>query len=221
MTKRPQKIAALIVAAGRGTRAGAGVPKQWRALGEGRVADATVTRFRAHPRIGQICLVIHPEDHDIAIGIDGVTLVHGRASRDGSVKAGLEALEPDMPDFVLIHDVARPLISDRVIDTVINALDTHPGAAPAIPVTDALWRGADGQVTGTENREGLYRAQTPQGFHFAKILAAHRAHPGGAADDVEVARTAGLDVAIVPGEERNMKITTPEDFARAEELMKG
>ncbi|WP_424943175.1 2-C-methyl-D-erythritol 4-phosphate cytidylyltransferase [Aliiroseovarius crassostreae] len=218
---KTQKIAALIVAAGRGTRAGGGVPKQWRALGEARVADATVARFRDHPRMGQICLVVHPDDHAIAADIEGVTLVHGRASRDGSVQAGLEALEPDAPDLVLIHDVARPLVSDRVIDAVIDALDTHPGAAPAIPVTDALWRGAGGRVTGTESREGLYRAQTPQGFHFARILAAHRTHPGGAADDVEVARAAGLDVAIVPGEERNMKITTPEDFARAEELMKG
>jgi 2-C-methyl-D-erythritol 4-phosphate cytidylyltransferase / 2-C-methyl-D-erythritol 2,4-cyclodiphosphate synthase len=88
-------------------------------------------------------------------------------------------------------------------------------------VTDALWRGEDWRVAGTVDREGLWRAQTPQGFRFPLILAAHRRHEGGAADDVEVARAAGLDVAIVPGEERNLKITGPEDFARAEQFLRG
>ncbi|MDA5094789.1 2-C-methyl-D-erythritol 4-phosphate cytidylyltransferase [Aliiroseovarius sp. KMU-50] len=225
MTKSEEHIAAVIVAAGRGSRAGGGLPKQWRPLGGGMVAEATVARFLAHPRISEIVLVIHPDDQEIASGINGVILTHGGASRDASVMAGLETLQSSAqsaaPDYVLIHDIARPLLSDRIIDDVIDALRTSPGAAPAIPVTDALWRGHEGVVTGTESREGLYRAQTPQGFHYDKIVAAHHAHPGGAADDVEVARSSGLDVAIVPGEERNMKITTPEDFARAEKLLKG
>jgi 2-C-methyl-D-erythritol 4-phosphate cytidylyltransferase/2-C-methyl-D-erythritol 2,4-cyclodiphosphate synthase len=122
-------------------------------------------------------------------------------------------------DRVLIHDVARPLVSRRLIADVLKALETHEGAAPALEVSDALWRGAGGEVTGTERRDGLYRAQTPQGFRFGAILAAHRAHGGGAADDVEVARAAGLAVAIVPGEERNLKITRAGDFARAEALL--
>lgn len=221
MEKKPLKIAALVVAAGRGSRAGAGVPKQWRALGNGTVAAQTVSVFQAHTQITDIAMVIHPDDHNNAAQISGVHLIHGGATRDASVLAGLRGLIPSKPDLVLIHDVARPLVSAQVIDDVIAALITTPGAAPAIAVTDALWRGENGQVTGTQNREGLYRAQTPQGFHFDKILAAHLAHPGGAADDVEVARAAGLDVAIVPGEERNMKITTPEDFARAESYLKG
>ena len=120
---------------------------------------------------------------------------------------------------MLIHDVARPLVSDRVIHDVIVALEHSQGAAPALQVTDALWRGKDGKVAGTQDRAGLFRAQTPQGFRFADILAAHKAHDSGAADDVEVARAAGMDVTIVDGDEQNLKITTPGDFARAERLL--
>ncbi len=121
----------------------------------------------------------------------------------------------------MIHDAARPLVTRPVIDRVLAALDHSPGAAPALAVTDALWTGAQDHVTGTRDRTGLYRAQTPQGFHFDAILAAHRAHQGEAADDVEVARAAGLTVAIVPGDEDNLKLTFPGDFARAEAILKG
>ncbi|KPN62509.1 2-C-methyl-D-erythritol 4-phosphate cytidylyltransferase [Aliiroseovarius crassostreae] len=226
----PPKVAVVIVAAGRGTRAGGGLPKQWRPLGDGSVAEATIRRFCNHPRISMIALVIHPEDRKLCEtliwdrlskgpDLPEMAEVFGGANRDETVRRGLEALTSANPDYVLIHDVARPLVSDKVIDAVLDALTLSPGAAPALPVTDALWRGTDGKVSGTQNRDGLYRAQTPQGFHFDKILSAHRAHPGGAADDVEVARHAGLDVTIVAGEEQNLKITTPEDFARAELLL--
>ncbi|RYH93507.1 MAG: 2-C-methyl-D-erythritol 2,4-cyclodiphosphate synthase, partial [Acetobacteraceae bacterium] len=113
------------------------------------------------------------------------------------------------------------LVSRALIGRLLEALQTHDGAAPALPVTDALWRGDAGLVAGTVDRAGLMRAQTPQAFRFAPILAAHRAHAGGAADDVEVARAAGLDVAIVEGEETNLKLTYPGDFARAEAILKG
>ncbi|MCB1337702.1 MAG: bifunctional 2-C-methyl-D-erythritol 4-phosphate cytidylyltransferase/2-C-methyl-D-erythritol 2,4-cyclodiphosphate synthase [Maritimibacter sp.] len=214
------EIAAIIVAAGRGTRAGGDVPKQWRRLAGRRVADWTLDAFRAHPRVGRVVLVLHPDDLGQAEGFDDVIVATGGATRDASVAAGLRALAGDPPDRVLIHDVARPLVSAAVISRVIDALDGAAGAAPALAVTDALWRGADGTVAGTQDRSGLYRAQTPQGFRYAAILAAHQAHPGGAADDVEVARAAGLDVAIVEGDEANMKITGPGDFARAEALMR-
>ena len=213
-------IAAIIVAAGRGTRAGGGLPKQWRALAGRPVARWTLEAFAHLPRI---ILVIHPDDRaraeDVSEGLP-VTLIDGAADRAGSVRAGLEALAETPPDRVLIHDVARPCVSRRLIDAVVEALDRAPGAAPALPVTDALWTGAGDIVTGTQDRTGLFRAQTPQGFRYAEIRAAHAAHPGGAADDVEVARAAGLDVAIVPGEERNLKITGPDDFARAHATMK-
>lgn len=214
-------IAALIVAAGRGTRAGGGVPKQWRALHGRRVADWTLEAFTGHPSIGRVVVVLHPDDMAQTEGLQGAMIATGGASRDASVAAGLEALAGDPPDLVLIHDVARPLVTPGVIDRVIKALESSPGAAPALAITDALWTGAQDRVTGTTDRSGLFRAQTPQGFRFAAILKAHRSHPGGAADDVEVARHAGLDVAIVAGDERNLKITGPEDFARAERLMGG
>ncbi len=213
------EIATIIVAAGRGTRAGGDVPKQWRALHGRRVADWTFAAFAGHPRIDRVVLVLHPDDLGQAGAFPEALIATGGASRDASVRAGLEALAGDPPDIVLIHDVARPLVSPAVIDRVIDALADSAGAAPALAVTDALWRGAAGRVAGTQDRTGLYRAQTPQGFRFKAILDAHRAHPGGAADDVEVARAAGLDVAIVAGDEANLKITGPDDFARAEQLM--
>ena len=213
--------AALIVAAGRGTRAGGDVPKQWQIVAGRMVAEHTVARFMGHPEVGPIVLVLHPDDIDLAERFPGVICVPGGTTRDQSVSEGLNALIETPPTRVLIHDVARPCVSDRIISDVIAALDTSPGAAPALAVTDALWRGENGEVTGTQDREGLFRAQTPQGFRFADILAAHRAHPGGAADDVEVARAAGLSVAITQGDEQNIKITTPGDFARAENILRG
>ncbi|MFY0691417.1 MAG: bifunctional 2-C-methyl-D-erythritol 4-phosphate cytidylyltransferase/2-C-methyl-D-erythritol 2,4-cyclodiphosphate synthase [Paracoccaceae bacterium] len=212
-----QSIAAVIVAAGRGTRAGGDIPKQWQQLAGRTVAEWTLQAFAAHPGIGQIVLVIHPEDRDAAYLPalpEGVVLAEGGASRDASVLNGLRALKAPC-DLVLIHDVARPCIRAEVIDRVIAALANATGAAPALAVTDALWRGAQGHVDGTQARDGLFRAQTPQGFHFKEILAAHEAHRGGAADDVEVARAAGISVAIVEGDAANLKITTPQDFARA------
>ncbi|WP_243613768.1 bifunctional 2-C-methyl-D-erythritol 4-phosphate cytidylyltransferase/2-C-methyl-D-erythritol 2,4-cyclodiphosphate synthase [Shimia aestuarii] len=214
------KTAALIVAAGRGTRAGPGAPKQWRPLAGRRVADWTVAAFAAHPAIDLILAVTHPDDAAEAATL-GVETVEGGATRADSVRAGLEALEGRGITHVLIHDVARAGITATIISDVLTALKTSPGAAPALPVTDALWRGTDGTVSGTEDRTALYRAQTPQGYHFDAILAAHRAHPGNAADDVEVARAAGLDVTIVPGNETNLKITAPEDFARMEKSLRG
>jgi 2-C-methyl-D-erythritol 4-phosphate cytidylyltransferase/2-C-methyl-D-erythritol 2,4-cyclodiphosphate synthase len=210
--------AVVIVAAGRGSRMGGEVPKQWQMLAGRPVLAHVLDAFAGLP----VVLVIHPEDRARAEALGfGGRLVDGGSTRDASVLAGLQALERTGISRVLIHDGARPLVSRALISRLIAALDTHDGAAPALPVTDALWRGAGGFVAGTVDRAGLYRAQTPQAFRFAPILAAHRAHPGGAADDVEVARAAGLDVAIVEGEDANLKLTYPGDFARAEAILKG
>jgi 2-C-methyl-D-erythritol 4-phosphate cytidylyltransferase/2-C-methyl-D-erythritol 2,4-cyclodiphosphate synthase len=212
--------AAVIVAAGRGSRAGGDVPKQWQLLAGQPVLAHTLAAFRGH--VDRLVLVIHPDDRDRAAALAGDALVvDGGATRDASVRAALEALAESGVQRVLIHDGARPLVSEAVIRRVLTALETHPGAAPALAVTDALWRGRDGLVDGTQDRGGLWRAQTPQGFRFDAILAAHRSHPGQAADDVEVARAAGLDVAIVEGDEANLKLTFPGDFARAEAILKG
>lgn len=211
--------AAVIVAAGRGSRAGGEVPKQWQMLAGRPVLAHTLAAFRG--RVDRLVLVIHPDDRARAQALAPVAeLVEGGASRDASVRAALEALAASGVTRVLIHDGARPLVPSAVIGRVLAALETGAGAAPALPVSDALWRGAEGLVAGTQDRTGLWRAQTPQGFRFAEILAAHRAHPGGAADDVEVARAAGLDVAIVEGDETNLKLTYPGDFARAEAILK-
>lgn len=216
-------VAAVIVAAGRGLRAGGGLPKQWRTVAGRAVAAWTLEAFRTSPLVGPVALVLHPDDMGLAPGYAGhpdVVVAEGGATRDASVRAGLEALVPFAPEFVLIHDVARPCVTHDLIARVVEALGKADAAAPALALTDALWRGEAGRVAGTVDRTGLWRAQTPQGFRFPLILEAHRRHGGGAADDVEVARAAGLDVAIVPGEERNLKITTPEDFARAERFLR-
>lgn len=211
-------IAAIIVAAGRGTRAGGALPKQWQLLAGEPVLAHSLRAFAAMPRV----LVVHPDDRARAIAIAGdAMVVDGGDSRAASVRNALEALAGTGLRHVLIHDGARPLVSAQVIDGVVQALRSAEAAAPALAITDAIWTGVQGVVSGTKDRSGLYRAQTPQGFHFDAILAAHRAHPGGAADDVEVARAAGLAVQIVAGDENNIKLTFPGDFARAEAILKG
>lgn len=215
------KTAAVIVAAGRGVRAGGHLPKQWQDLCGKPVLAHTLDVFQRHPEITQIVLVLHRDDQSRADAyLDGRTSVAmGAGDRAGSVCNGLAAVSG--ADYVLIHDVARPLVRTATIDDVIAALATHTGAAPALAVTDALWTAENDRITGTQDRTGLYRAQTPQGFDLAAIRAAHAAHPGGAADDVEVARAFGLDVTIVAGDEDNLKITLPSDFDRAARIMRG
>ncbi|WP_092833578.1 bifunctional 2-C-methyl-D-erythritol 4-phosphate cytidylyltransferase/2-C-methyl-D-erythritol 2,4-cyclodiphosphate synthase [Roseovarius lutimaris] len=217
-------IAALIVAAGRGHRAGRPGPKQWQPLGGRRVIDWTLDAFRATPLIDRILVVLHPDDLGLLPPCDRIEITTGGDTRAGSVRNGLEYLAANGSDVshVLIHDVARCCVRPAHITEIIARLHSGetPSVAPALAVTDALWIGEDGQVVGTQDRNGLYRAQTPQAFDFAAILAAHRAHPGGAADDVEVARAAGLGVSILKGDETNLKITHPDDFARAEKIMR-
>ncbi len=211
------KLAVIIVAAGRGVRAGGVLPKQWQMICGRAVAAVTFDAFAGMDRV----LVIHRQDEGRARQIfPDARLVFGGDSRSQSVRNALEALSGSDVTHVLIHDAARPMVSSKVIKDVITALATADGAAPALAVTDALWTGAQDLVTGTMDRTALFRAQTPQGFHFEKLLAAYRNHKGDAADDVEVARSAGIDVAIVAGEEDNFKLTYAADFARAETLMK-
>ncbi|WP_306755113.1 bifunctional 2-C-methyl-D-erythritol 4-phosphate cytidylyltransferase/2-C-methyl-D-erythritol 2,4-cyclodiphosphate synthase [Paracoccus actinidiae] len=215
--KAPSGYAAIVTAAGRGTRAG-GEPKQWRDLAGRSILARSLDAFAGFDRL---VLVVHPDDMARAIRdfAGGVTIVTGGETRAASVMAGLEALE-GQATHVLIHDGARPLVSDAVIQGVIDALQGGAlAAAPALPVSDALWKGADGAVIGTTPRAGLFRAQTPQGFTLDQITKAHRLYPDDAADDVELALKAGIPVAITPGSEDNLKITFPADFARAERIL--
>ena len=212
---------AIVLAAGRGLRAGGDRAKQWRLLQGKPVVARALQTFRDTHGIDRIVLVYPPGDADEAAAVfEGAMLVAGGDRRDVSVRNALTALIGQGVTRVLIHDGARPLVSGDLIGRLLAALDIHTGAAPALALTDALWRGGDGLVEGTQDRSRLFRAQTPQAFRFEAILAAHLAHPGGALDDVEVARAAGMDVAIVPGEEENLKVTWPADFARAEAILR-
>ncbi|MEM6407198.1 MAG: bifunctional 2-C-methyl-D-erythritol 4-phosphate cytidylyltransferase/2-C-methyl-D-erythritol 2,4-cyclodiphosphate synthase [Pseudomonadota bacterium] len=214
MSDDADHITGLIVAAGRGTRAGGDRPKQWQPLAGKRVLDWTLDVFLSHDAITELVLVTHRDD-DAAVAAldlpDRVKTVHGGATRADSVRAGLEACPKGI---VLIHDIARPCLSEALLSRVISEAQAHGAAAPALEVTDALWKG-DGFVRATQDRTGLFRAQTPQAFDRDAILQAHQSYQGAAADDVEVALAARIYVKIVPGEERNLKITRPGDFARA------
>lgn len=218
-------IAAVIVAAGRGTRFGGTVPKQYMPLAGKPLLRWTLERFARHPLIDVIQPVIDPVDTDrfaaVADGLGTRVPVAGGETRQESVRRALEALVDIAPEHVLIHDGARPLVGSGTIDVVIDALKRCSAALPALPVIDTLKRSRDGAlVAGTIARDGLWRAQTPQGFRYAAILAAHRRFATEAAtDDAALAERAGLAVAIVAGEEDNLKITTPDDLARAERLL--
>ena len=211
------RTAAIIVAAGKGTRAGGPEPKQWQQIAGKRVLDHTITLFAHNPRVDEIVVVVSPEDLDRVPPQAGVTVTPGGASRAASVQNGLRATKAS---HVLIHDAARCTCPKEVIDATLDALLHWDGAAPALPVTDALWRGTDAMVSAVQPRDGLFRAQTPQGFRRDAILAAHDTGDASAADDVALAIAAGIDVTIVAGDERNLKITTPGHFARAEALLK-
>jgi 2-C-methyl-D-erythritol 4-phosphate cytidylyltransferase/2-C-methyl-D-erythritol 2,4-cyclodiphosphate synthase len=220
------KTAALIVAAGRGTRAGALVPKQYARMGAGTVLGRTLQTFLAHPGVEVVRVAIAPEDawlyDGVAAAFAGRLLppIAGGATRQASVRAGLLALVPEAPDYVLIHDAVRPFVSAATITGVLEALQHGPAAVAAVPLADTLKRAdAQGRVVDTLDRSGLWRAQTPQGFRFGDILAAHEAAASSGldlTDDAAVAEWAGLPVALVADSAANIKLTTPEDLAMAD-----
>ncbi len=219
-TPRMNDCIALVVAAGRGTRLGGTLPKQYLPLGGMRLLRYSLATLRAHPRIAAVAAVIHPDDRalyeEAAHGLDLLPPVSGGAQRQDSVRNGLESLVPHAPGLVLIHDGARPFLDVAIIDRVLAALDQHPGAIAALPVRDTVKRVADGKIAQTLDRSALWLAQTPQGFRFQGILVAHRAVAGlDLSDDAAVAERAGLAVALVAGSEDNFKVTTMEDLARA------
>ena len=230
LSKEPSrvKIGAIIVAAGRGERARAAGrgPKQYAAIAGEAVLRRALRAFLGHPRIGAVLPVIHGDDgaryQAATLGLSGPLLapVLGGPTRQASVLAGLERLAEEAPDWVLIHDAARPFVSSAVLARVLAALERCAGAVPALPLSDTLKRcGPDGGILETVDRSVLWRAQTPQGFHFAPILAAHRsAHAKGRTnftDDAAIAEWAGLRVTCVAGEEANRKLTTAEDIIMA------
>lgn len=217
----PLNAAALIVAAGRSVRAGGDVPKQYRLLGGKPILRWSAEALARHPRVDALHVVVAAGEEaraaEILHGL-GATVGTGGDSRQASVRLGLDQLAPRGPAQVLIHDAARPLLPADLVDRVLDALDTAPGSCPALPVVDSLRRGG-ALIEGEVARDGLWRVQTPQGFDFAHIRAAHEAAPAGATDDAEVLRAAGHTVRLVPGDERAMKVTMPQDFDSAERLL--
>src|SRR5438876_8346970 len=215
---------ALVVAAGRGTRLGGPLPKQYLPLGGVAVLRHAVRALTQHPAVDAVRVIIHPDDrahYDAATG--GLNLlepVAGGAQRQDSVRNGLESLVAIAPDLVLVHDGARPFLDAPVIDRVLAGLGAHEGAIAALPLRDTVKRGDGTRIAATVDREALWRAQTPQGFHFKPLVAAHRAAAGAKlSDDAAVAERAGMGVALVEGSEDNFKVTTTEDLARAERLL--
>jgi 2-C-methyl-D-erythritol 4-phosphate cytidylyltransferase/2-C-methyl-D-erythritol 2,4-cyclodiphosphate synthase len=221
------RVAALVVAGGRGRRFGGAVPKQYRLLAGRSILARTVAALQVHPQIDRVQVVIHRDDrelYDAAVaGLELAEPVLGGATRQDSVRAGLEALAAWRPEIVLIHDSVRPLVPAAVISGVLAALEHGEAAMAGMPVADTLKRVAEGVVTETVERQGLWRAQTPQGFRFAGILAAHRALAANGremTDDCMIAEAAGMTVMIVPGAEDNFKITTEADLRLAELLVR-
>jgi 2-C-methyl-D-erythritol 4-phosphate cytidylyltransferase/2-C-methyl-D-erythritol 2,4-cyclodiphosphate synthase len=206
----------VIVAAGKGTRAGGSVPKQF-AMWQGKPLLRHSTEALHAAGLAPIVVAI-PEgwDEEAAKALAGlpVRLIAGGATRRASVLAALESLATETPVRVLIHDAARPVLPAAVIDALLVALDAKPGAIPVLPVVDSVVRGDQGLRLHAETRDGLYRVQTPQAFHYPAILAAHRAWsgPSEAGDDAEVADAAGLAVALVPGDEALRKVTFASDL---------
>jgi 2-C-methyl-D-erythritol 4-phosphate cytidylyltransferase/2-C-methyl-D-erythritol 2,4-cyclodiphosphate synthase len=221
----PKRTAAIIVAAGRGLRAGSGGPKQYRSIGGRTVISRAMEPFCRHPQIFAVQPVLNPDDaamfNEAVSDMRYQLPARGGATRQASVRAGLEALASQSPDIVLIHDAARPFVTAAVISRAIDAAGLTGAAVPAIAVTDTIKLiGDTGHVEATPERARLRIAQTPQSFRFEVILDAHRraAREGrdDFTDDAALAEWAGLTVATFEGDPANMKLTTPEDFVREE-----
>ena len=220
---------ALIVAAGRGNRAGRGKPKQYRDMPDGSggsVLARSIAAFADNDAISRVCVAIHNDDVKLyenlinnCNNLDKLFYVFGGDDRQASVLNGLNALADGQPKRVFIHDAARPFVSKALIARCLDNFADTDGVIPALPVTDTLKKAVNGEIIETVPRDGLYRAQTPQLFDFAKLLKAHKAAPQGMTDDAAVAEQAGLRVCIIDGEAQNIKLTTEEDFAMTPTLL--
>jgi 2-C-methyl-D-erythritol 4-phosphate cytidylyltransferase/2-C-methyl-D-erythritol 2,4-cyclodiphosphate synthase len=213
------RIAAILVAAGSGSRFGGALPKQFALIG-----GKPVIRWAAEA-LSQHATLIQPVGDAAMIepalaGMPHLPCVPGGATRQASVLAGLEALEPMTPDIVLVHDAARPYVPPQTVPMLLAALEDYPGAIPAVPVADTLKRADGAVIHGTVARDNLHRAQTPQAFAFDTLLDAHRANVGQeATDDAGLLERGGHEVALVAGSEENIKLTYREDFSRLERAL--
>src|SRR5581483_8393434 len=215
----------VVVAAGRGTRSGLDYPKQYKMMGSRPMVHASLRAFAEHPAVDVVVPVIHPDDGArfaaAAAGLRLAAPVFGAATRQGSVRAGLAALEREAPTIVLVHDAARPFTSQALIERAIAAAAKSGAAIPALPVTDTVKLvDREGHVEATLDRSALRTVQTPQAFNYAALMDAHqRAAQAGRedfSDDAALIEWAGLRVTVFDGEQGNIKMTTPEDFAKTE-----
>ncbi|PHK96606.1 bifunctional 2-C-methyl-D-erythritol 4-phosphate cytidylyltransferase/2-C-methyl-D-erythritol 2,4-cyclodiphosphate synthase [Pseudoroseomonas rhizosphaerae] len=214
------RVIALLMAAGRGSRFGAEVPKQYLPLLGRPVLRHAAEALLADGGVDAILPVVPEGEAEtvaaLLAGLPCLPPVTGGATRQDSVRRGLESLATRPPELVLVHDGARPALPRGTVPALLAALAEHPGAIPAQPVSDTLKAGASGRILRTVPRAGLFRAQTPQAFRYPALLDAHRAAREEATDDAALLEAAGLDVALLPGSESNLKVTYPEDLARAE-----
>jgi 2-C-methyl-D-erythritol 4-phosphate cytidylyltransferase / 2-C-methyl-D-erythritol 2,4-cyclodiphosphate synthase len=225
-------IAVVLVAAGRGERAGSSEegPKQYRMIGGAPVMRHALTALLAHPSIGEIVAVIHPDDaalfEQAASGIERVRHVFGGPTRQASTLLGLQAMANGAPEYVMIHDAVRPFISPLLLNRITEALTAESGVIPALPVSETVKRkDQQGFVTETVSRAGLFAAQTPQAFPFRLILQAHENARGQSdqefTDDASIAEFAGMKVRIVEGAPENIKLTWKHDIEMADKKLSG
>lgn len=221
-----EKIVALITACGRGNRfnRGEGIPKQYLPLAGIPMLRHSILAFLNHPQVSDVLCVIHPDDIELyeqsTIGLDLLNPVFGGETRQSSIRIGLEELIDYKPNKVLIHDGVRPFVSKRIINGILEKLESHPAVIPAIAVEDTIKKIGDGKIEWTLERENLWRAQTPQGFLYQDILNSHIAFKDlNFTDDSALNEYAGIPVAIVPGSQNNFKITTEEDYDRAKHMI--
>jgi 2-C-methyl-D-erythritol 4-phosphate cytidylyltransferase/2-C-methyl-D-erythritol 2,4-cyclodiphosphate synthase len=219
------RVAAVVVAAGRGTRTGLDYPKQYKVLGSSPMVRESLRAFTTHAEVDLVLAVIHPDDGArfaaAAAGLKIAEPVPGAATRQGSVRAGLESLVKEAPEIVLVHDAARPFTSAALVSRAIAAAATHGAAIPGMPVTDTVKLvDAQGTITATLDRAAMRTVQTPQAFRYPLLLEAHRRAVAAGRDDFTddgaLVEWAGLKVSVFAGEAGNIKMTTADDFARAE-----
>ncbi|CAM3773579.1 bifunctional 2-C-methyl-D-erythritol 4-phosphate cytidylyltransferase/2-C-methyl-D-erythritol 2,4-cyclodiphosphate synthase [Litorimonas haliclonae] len=215
------RTALILVAAGKGERAGGDIPKQYRLLSGKPLLHHTLFNLQKAYNFDVFCVVIRPDDKNIRSVLADLCLdakiITGGQTRTESVRNGLRALENSKVDHVYIHDAARPFVSRKLLSGLAKALLSSPAAAPVLPISDAL-KTLSGEAV---DREGLRRVQTPQAFHYSEILQAFNALPTdeSRADDIAVAQEKGLAITLTQGDERNFKLTYPADFAKAEQMM--
>lgn len=211
---------AIIVAGGRGERMGSDVPKQYLPLMGRMVIEHSIEAFLKHPDISGVIVVCHPDWQDKIKPHSDIEIVTGGSTRQQSVFNGLKVLEKKPPKSVLIHDAARPGLTQQMITDLITALKKHPAVIPGLAVADTIKKAVDGTVIDTISRQNLYQVQTPQAFHFKSIFDAHQTHANKTlTDDAALIEENGGSVEVIAGLKRLHKITTPDDLDFVETMM--